>query len=421
MRFHENVKAFEFANHIVIGNLTTGYVIGLNEKGVSICMKLFHSDCRPEEIQEVDPELFKHLELGSFFKHEPQGESLKGAYLHVTQRCNLDCVGCYSFDEKRNKYQDPNLSKMISALDFLGDMNIQSLIISGGEPFLRNDLPEIIDYAYTRLRIPQISIITNGTYADDDVLTSLKGKVIQIGVSIDGYSSDCIPHIRRVQRFDTLTKTIQKIKTHDINVHIIPTIHRRNYQDIQKYIALSKTLGTTMNFSLLSAPTDNIEAQELLPNESDLRQLGMTCLSSLKDKNIAFLDTPLGLSLCARKSCGLSKSIISIDSDGEIYPCHMLHTKEFSMGNVYQDNPDNILASEIRKALLSSHVDEYSECCDCSIKYLCGGGCRARAYFASGSLLGKDSYCEMIKTFYKGYEESIMDAKTRKRETPKTL
>lgn len=72
---------------------------------------------------------------------------LTTAYLHVTQRCNLECAGCYSLDDGRNSLEDAPTKSILRAVGQLAREGVSKLIVSGGEPFLRGDLPEIVRFA----------------------------------------------------------------------------------------------------------------------------------------------------------------------------------------------------------------------------------------------------------------------------------
>ena len=169
----------------------------------------------------------------------------------MTQRCNLNCVGCYSANSKRNASPDLPLADIEVILTKLKGMNVDSLVISGGEPFLRKDLPDIVSFAKTK-GIRSVSVITNGTSIKREILQRLSGAVDRIAVSFDGSSSSSESYIRGYQRFADLKKSILAIEEEGINAHIIATIHAFNIQDIPSYFELARSLNRCINFSLLS-------------------------------------------------------------------------------------------------------------------------------------------------------------------------
>lgn len=72
---------------------------------------------------------------------------MASAYVHITDNCNLHCVGCYSHVEKRNKKTDLTYKEICYELDQLADNGVKIIVISGGEPFIREDIELICKYA----------------------------------------------------------------------------------------------------------------------------------------------------------------------------------------------------------------------------------------------------------------------------------
>lgn len=399
MKFHSEVILFDFEGIPLIGNYDTGYVIGLTEEGLQVCKKALVSDVTKDEFDSVDPLLFKHLNIGKFFDHTTRKEnSLESVYLHVTQRCNLSCRGCYSDNGQRNNIPDASLKDIKKALNDLAECGVKSLIISGGEPFLRKDLSEIIRYAKEQCCISSINVLTNGIARDDAVLKQMKDYVSKISVSFDGYSSSCPAYIRKTQRFDELVKTVEAIQKAGIAAHIIPTIHSRNINDLGKYIALSSSLGVTLNFSLLSCEASN-ELKELVLSDIDQIKLAEEIFSANQTDPFLVSDSPIGVNISVKKRCGAGKNTINIGADGRVFPCHLLYFDELAFGNVFTDSLSDILkgakAQEFFRAIEKPCIEE-----SCRFFALCGGGCRGRAYLETRNLSMKDSYCCMNKRYF---------------------
>ena len=76
----------------------------------------------------------------------------------------------------------------------------------------------------------------------------------------------------------------------------------------------------------------------------------------------------------------------------------------FSLGSLVED-PELL---EPRAMPLRPRVGELAACADCDIRYLCGGGCRARAYFATGDVEARDPYCSLMRTFYRLLFEAML-------------
>ncbi|MEA5020174.1 MAG: SPASM domain-containing protein [Gordonibacter sp.] len=399
MRFGDQVVAFDFAGFPMIGNLNTGYAIGLTAEGAAVCARLLQEDVAEAEIIAVDEALFQHLVRGGFFTNEVPADGVLSAYLHVTQRCNLNCVGCYSLDNQRNRLPDAPLDHIKHALDELSKAGLITLIISGGEPFLRSDLPDIVAYAKHNCGIKAVTVLSNGLCMTEAALAALAPNVDCVSVSFDGCSASAPAYIRQEQRFDELVEAVGMVREAGIPAHIIPTVHAKNLDDLKDYVRLSKELEATLNFSLLTCAPDD-ELASLLPDDDSLHRLGASMLTLDDGKPILAMDAPVALNLTVKKCCGAGFKAVSVGADGTLYPCHMLHRPELAMGNIFTSTLSEALTSEISARFRAMSVDKFDGCSECRYMRICGGGCRARSLFGSGSLESKDSYCAMTMEFY---------------------
>lgn len=400
MRFADEVVSFDFSGIPMVGTLRTGYAIGLTQEGAAVCARLHEEDVPEQDIAAVDQALLEHLVKGGFFESAEADGRVLSAYLHVTQRCNLQCAGCYSLDAQRNALADAPLSSMLHAVDELAASGVNRLVISGGEPFLREDLPDIVEHAKRVCGIDSVTVLSNGTCITRAALERLAPNVDCVSVSFDGCSADAPAYIRQDQRFDQLVSAVRAVQAAGIQAHIIPTVHAKNIGDLAGYVRLSKELGATLNFSLLTCEPDDEALGGLLPGDEELRALGRSMLTLDDGKPILAMDAPVGLNLTVKRRCGAGCESLSIGADGTVYPCHMLHRRELAMGNACTGSIAEALQSDVSKMFRSLDAASFEDCSDCRYVRICGGGCRARSLFASGNVESKDSYCAMIQEFY---------------------
>lgn len=410
MRFGEQVVAFDFEGIPMVGNLSTGYAIGLTPEGDEICHRLMSEEIAPEDISAVDETLFQHLGLGGFFGYKKRDESLQSAYVHVTQRCNLNCAGCYSMDDQRNSLEDATFEQMARVISELGSEGVSQIVISGGEPFLREDLPGLLAYAKLECSIPSVVVLSNGLGIDNEQLKRVAPYVDRISISFDGCSDASPAYIRGKQRYSDLVKSVKAVKAAGIPGHIIATIHAKNIDDIDEYLKLAEELDVTMGFSLLSCPCDDPALGHLILDEEAQRKLGRSMLTCGKGGPIPVSDSPIGANLTVKHSCGAGFKTISIGADGTVYPCHMLHRRDLAMGNLFTDSLGSILMGKISSGFRNLRTEYIEDCAGCEYEHLCGGGCRARSVFESGNLTSKDAYCTMMKEFFGGYGSMLKSA-----------
>ncbi|MBB3171341.1 radical SAM/SPASM domain-containing protein [Parvibacter caecicola] len=404
MKLNCHAALFRFASIPMLGNTSTGCIVGLTQTGLALCEKMLQEDVPKEKAFQEEPQLCQHLLDAGFCdsnvaesRHQP-----KSAYLHVTQRCNLNCIGCYSANELRNAANDPSATDLKKAINQLQHVGISHLIISGGEPLLRNDLEEIAKHAKENCGISAITVLSNGTLITKERARALSRYVDKIAISFDGCSSDSIPYIRGSQRFDQLCTALEAVVDSGTTGHIIATVHAKNYDDMQQYLQLADRYGVSVNFSLLSCRPSNEQISDLIPNPQAQADLSRTLISCSSTTMVD--DSPLGPSLVARSSCGAGCTCLSVDSDGSVYPCHMLHFPEFRMGNCYAEDIACILEDDIAQWFQSFDSVAIPHCNECPYLRLCGGGCRARAFYASSDIAAPDPYCPMYKTYFAEYE-----------------
>ena len=225
----------------------------------------------------------------------------------------------------------------------------------------------------------------------------------RVSVSFDGPNAKAAPVIRREPLFDRLVAAVEMIREAGIQPHIIPTAHGGNIDALGEYVALADSLGATMNFSLLSAPAESEELVAVLPDDAALERLAQATLALSRNGVPVLADTPVSTRLTTTCGCGAGCAMVSVSADGEVFPCHMMHDEAFSLGSLLED--PGCLAARHAPA---PRVAELAACADCEIRYLCGGGCRARAYFATGDVEARDPYCSLMRTFYRLLFEAML-------------
>lgn len=392
MRLASHIVRFDMRGIPVVGNTASGVLVGLTPEGVELCDAMLEREVAQDEIPAECEELLAHLTDHGFTEEvEMDGRArLASAYLHVSNTCNLSCVGCYSADCNRNRSADPSFDDLCRAIDTLVRLGVTRLVISGGEPFLREDLPAIAQYAREQ-GMASIAVLTNGTYCSDEALAKLAGNVEVVSVSFDGASPEAPACIRGEQLFDTLVDAVKRMQTAGIHAHMLPTLHARNIQDAPAYVELSKRLGCTTGFSLLSGARADLG--ELMPDDSCLAELANIMVEVASKGDAVSIDDAFNpvRALSVRTCCGAGKNSVSVASDGTVYPCHMLHSSEFALGDAFTDNASTI-ADNLSRFTLPS-VEEIEGCSSCENRYFCGGGCRARAYDEHGCMTRCDPYC----------------------------
>ncbi len=404
---NKDVELFQIDGISILGNFQNGAVIGLDEEGKDYILNNQMVD-ETKVISSNIAELREALLELDFYQHKTEKE-IDAAYLHVTDRCNLHCLGCYSFVDSRNEKKDLSTNDFFYILLSLREAGIKKLVISGGEPFLRRDLGEILRYGKEVCNIQYITVITNGTL-DFSLYESSIPYMDEINVSVDGFNKDT-EFIRDKGIMPKVIETIKKLKVR-LTVNLIVTLHKKNKDYMEDYRAFAAYLGVNYSFSIFTAEPENEMFRDYVLTDEDLFSIE----KKLMDLNgeVSLQDFPVdGFNLVCRKKCEAGNKLISIAADGTVYPCHMLHKEQFALGNVLRQSISDIVFRE-GNPFQHLSVDKMKGCRNCNYKYLCGGGCRGRSYLYYSVLDEKDAYCTMIKNYYSDIMENIAAAAENK-------
>ncbi len=151
---------------------------------------------------------------------------------NITRACNLKCVHCYNDSGAGKSFNDITTEKAKAVLDDLAGFGVPSVLFSGGEPLMRPDLFELIEYAGQRGLRTVIS--TNGTLIDCDVAKKIKDNgVSYVGISLDGIG-EINDKFRGVEgAFDRAVAGIRNCQAAGVRIGLRLTLTKRNVQDIE--------------------------------------------------------------------------------------------------------------------------------------------------------------------------------------------
>ncbi|XRO77420.1 radical SAM protein [Methanocaldococcus sp. 10A] len=266
---------------------------------------------------------------------------MKYLILKITNRCNLNCIYCYS-SNKSNKDMDFETAK--NAVDYILKIDDKLKIqFTGGEPLLNFVLIErIISYCNENYSDKYISyaIQTNGTLLNEEIIKKIKDLDIKIGISIDGLEVNDIlrPYKnKKPSTIDTL-KGIYLLKEHNIPFGVTIVVTNKNLPYIKEFIEYLMALGIkSVSFDLLKPKRR--EHLKLMPNEDEFNRT----LDELKDYPIYIKNIRKEEKLKeGKKYCFLnSGNLLFVNEFGDIYPCPTLEGY-FYIGNINKIDKDNL-------------------------------------------------------------------------------
>ncbi len=308
----------------------------------------------------------------------------------VTNKCNAKCKHCFYWKNLNSQSKELSLEEIEKITKKTG--KIQVLLLSGGEPFLRKDLGEIISLFIKNNKIKVVSIPTNAILKQEITTTVSKlserfPKVLfSVNPSIDNLyeKNDKIRGVKGGfnKSIETLKELINlKEKRKNIEVVVNTTISNQNYMDIDKIIDFFKKFNITYhNFELLRGNPK--EKNINLPNLKDIKEIHKKALK-LRDyyinktnkKGVAkFLEkiAVLGITKYTQKikedildseklpfTCSAGKNIFVLEPDGEVRLCELLP----SVGNIKDYDYD---INKLLKNNKSKEIFKTAKNCKCT-------------------------------------------------------
>ncbi|MEW6388026.1 MAG: heme b synthase [Thermodesulfobacteriota bacterium] len=330
----------------------------------------------------------------------------------VTRRCNLACLHCRAAAGSGPYPGELTNAEGLALLDDLARMGQVVLILTGGEPLLRDDIFELIEYG-AKLGL-RVVMAVNGTLLTPPVAHLLKAKGIQrVSISLDGAGAHTHDRLRAVPgAFGGALNGIAACREAGLPFQINTTITKANLKELPALYDIALALGAAAHHVFVLVPTgrgEHLRDELVSPREYEetlrwllarqregLLHLKPTCApqfyrlwrqdAAARGEKI----TPAthGMEAMTRGCLG-GQGFAFVSYRGEVQPCGYL---ELTAGNIRETPfPEIWESSELFRQLRA--VDDYhGKCRACQYRKVCGG-CRARAYALTGDVLGDDPIC----------------------------
>jgi AdoMet-dependent heme synthase len=330
----------------------------------------------------------------------------------ITRRCNLNCVHCRASSEKGPYPGELDTKKAMEILDQISATGKPIVILTGGEPLLRKDIFDLARHG-TELGLRMV-MATNATLVTHETAKEIKASGIQrVSISLDGADAESHDRFRQVAgAFESALNGIAILKESGIEFQINTTITRHNKDQIHKILNLAMELSAAAHHIFLLVPTgrardmvnqeiDAAEYENILGWFYDMRDktplhLKATCAPHyyriLRQKAYEKGETVdfdhYGLDAMTRGCLG-GTSFCFISHEGIVQPCGYL---ELDSGDLKKDTFQTIWNnSEVFKNL-RNFSGYKGKCGICEYRKFCGG-CRARAFEATGDYMEEEPLC----------------------------
>lgn len=358
----------------------------------------------------------------------------KSVHWSITGACNLRCRHCF-MSAPHAKHGAPSRAEIMNVVDQLAECGVFSVGITGGEPLIREDFPEIID-ALNEREIAVTTIYTNGWLVDEALLDTLEKKGVRpsFQLSFDGIGWH--DFLRGVPGAEEKTLTaLRLMQKRGYTVSVSMCIHRKNADVLRETVKLLASLGVR---SLKCGAI--MELGEWVSPEVAALRLTKREELELFEKYVPNYfedDAPLSIMLsgaflyekgsdrwgifyhreCPQEkedqwlSCPVSGEAFYIGADGMVAPCQGMCDCGFGK------NFPTLRERPLREILTDSNYVNLSyttvgdvrrgnaECRKCEYVDRCSGSCRNAALMAGDNYYGVDP--DACFFFKNGWEERI--------------
>jgi radical SAM protein with 4Fe4S-binding SPASM domain len=384
-------------------------IYSLNESGIKLLNYLNKTGDlkeiidRSSEPEKTKLELFEFLtSIISLMKEELDEEKTagiefqefkKGFYTYpvlsefaITHRCNLRCKFCYLEKYDTKEMSTKKAKKII--LKLKTEAKVPFISFTGGEPVLRDDLEELMEYSVS-IGL-KVNLISNGTLLTEEKVKSLKKAGLRSAqISLESPEREIHNFLTNSKSFDKTVKGIQNLIAQNIYVHTNTTINRYNFKSMFDYPEFAKSIGLEKFSANIIIPIGTAgKHEELWLDYTEIGDIIDEIKINADKYKIEFIwysplpyciYNPISKGL-GSKSCAACHGLVSIDPEGYINPCSSYPER---VGSWLKKDFKKIWFSE--KAVSFREMDYLPEICkNCEYKEMCAGACplywKARGY-----------------------------------------
>lgn len=326
-----------------------------------------------------------------------QKKKFKDMHLSLTNRCNLSCKHCVSSCSPTEKdYLDTN--QILKLIDNLCDLNVRSLILTGGEPLVRNDFFEIVDYIKKTLHLEELGLSTNATLINDTNIDFIIDKFDKVDISLDGVDEETCSQIRGKGVFEKVLKVIRELQNKNFDdISLSMVFGEKNYKNSEKFKQLNEKLNTRAIERYFVPSGRGLINREMYSDEDSILPLVIP-----KSRENEMNNREKKMSSISSCSCNACIEQVFIDHKGNIYPCPSLIENEYLIGSAFDKKVISILKeNELKenqgfKNLNKLYPFNFEKCKDCDVNIFCLK-CPARVKTVNNNDKELNRWCSLTK------------------------
>jgi mycofactocin radical SAM maturase len=314
----------------------------------------------------------------------------------LTYACNLACVHCLSSSGRRDP-RELSTAECKAVVDELQKMQVFYVNIGGGEPTVRPDFWELLDYSIGHN--VGVKFSTNGIKLDARRAAQLAGTdYVDVQISLDGATASVNDEVRGPGSYDTAMRALENLASAGFTQPKISVVMtRQNVDQLDEFKAIADKFGAQLRITRLRPSGRGADVwDELHPTAAQQRQLYDWLVARGEDVltgDSFFHLSAYGQSLPGLNLCGAGRVVCLIDPVGDVYACPFAIHDEFLAGNVRSPGGFETVwrSSELFAELRTPQTG--GACRSCGHYDACQGGCMAAKFFTGLPLDGPDPEC----------------------------
>jgi len=341
---------------------------------------------------------------------------LKTLFWNFTYACNYQCPICFT-DSGAESRKELSAMEALSAADKIHEAGVKDVIVSGGEPFLRRDLIDVLE----RLGQHGISarIATNGSLITDENLAALGSRTLtkSFQVSLDTTDPELYArfHGTSPEIYQTICSNIRRIQDHGFHTTVSVRLTPETLNGIPAL--LDQAVECDWATVTIHWPIHTNRILNAYPQDADFLSLIRPALEYFTrlprkwlietyipwaefhpvmrrlEKNIRIV----------HRGCRAGRDRLTINPGGRLSPCVTLDIPEAEVGHIQRDDLQEVF-QQAPFCMFLKHPEPSGLCRECAHLARCGAGCRAAAWALTGSLKGSDGSCPIWKARKAGGE-----------------
>lgn len=314
----------------------------------------------------------------------------------LTYACNLACAHCLSSSGRRDP-RELDTAEAKAVIDELEAMQVFYVNIGGGEPTVRPDFWELLDYA-TAHHVG-VKFSTNGVRITPQAARRLAANdYVDVQVSLDGATAEVNDALRGPGSYATALRAMENLSDAGMrNFKLSVVCTRHNISQLGEFKELADRYGAQLRLTRLRPSGRGADVwDELHPSAAQQRELYEWLLAhgdSVLTGDSFFHLSAYGESLPGLNLCGAGRVVCLIDPVGDVYACPFAIHDDFLAGNVRDAGG---FAGVWRTSALFERLrapQTGGACASCSFYDSCKGGCMAAKFFTGLPLDGPDPEC----------------------------